>query len=159
MKNKRLITILSIVLAVVLVAGVSAYAATNFGTSSDPLITLSYLEQTLTPELMEQFGDELEAALDAYSGSSQTDTYKVVTLSSGQTLIGNVGCEIMLRTGSATVSAAASPGLIDATDAASLENGASLTANHLYMVTADGNGVVATASSVQLIVRGAYTIG
>ncbi len=155
MKNKKLITILSIVLAVVIIAGVSAYAATSFGTSSDPLITLSYLEKTLTPQLLEQFGDELETALAA---NGSTSTYSVVTLSNGQKLIGEVGCEIMLRIGSASVSASDSPGLVDTTNAASLNDGSALTANHLYMVTIAGNGIKATASTVKVIVRGSYTI-
>lgn len=155
MKNKKLITILSIALAVVIIAGVSAYAATTFGTSSDPLITLSYLEKTLTPQLLEQFGDELEAALVANGG---TDTYSVVTLTSGQTLTGAVGCEIMLRIGSASVSASDSPGLVDTTDASSLNNGSALKTNHLYMVTIAGNGIKATAATVKVIVRGSYTI-
>lgn len=155
MKNKKLITILSIALAVVIIAGVSAYAATSFGTSSDPLITLSYLEKTLTPQLLEQFGDELEAALAANGG---TDTYSVVTLTNGHTLTGAVGCEIMLRIGSASVSASDSPGLVDTTDASSLNNGSALKANHLYMVTIAGNGIKATAATVKVIVRGSYTI-
>lgn len=155
MKNKKLITILSIALAVVIIAGVSAYAATSFGTSSDPIITLSYLEKTLTPQLLEQFGDELEAAFAANGG---TDTYSVVTLTNGQTLTGAVGCEIMLRIGSASVSASDSPGLVDTTDASSLNNGSALKANHLYMVTIAGNGIKATAATVKVIVRGSYTI-
>ncbi len=155
MKNRKLITILSIALAVVIIAGVSAYAATSFGTSSDPLITLSYLEKTLTPQLLEQFGDELETAL---SSSGGTSTYTVVTLAKGQTLTGAVGCEIMLRIGTASVSASDSPGLVDTTDASSLNNGSALKTNHLYMVTIGGNGIKATAATVKVIVRGSYTI-
>ncbi len=155
MKNRKLITILSIALAVVIIAGVSAYAATSFGTSSDPLITLSYLEKTLTPQLLEQFGDELETALSSNGGTS---TYTVVTLAKGQTLTGAVGCEIMLRIGTASVSASDSPGLVDTTDASSLNNGSALKTNHLYMVTIGGNGIKATAATVKVIVRGSYTI-
>ena len=155
MKNRKLITILSIALAVVIIAGVSAYAATSFGTSSDPLITLSYLEKTLTPQLLEQFGDEIETALSSNGGTS---TYTVVTLAKGQTLTGAVGCEIMLRIGTASVSASDSPGLVDTTDASSLNNGSALKTNHLYMVTIGGNGIKATAASVKVIVRGSYTI-
>lgn len=155
MKNRKLITILSIALAVVIIAGVSAFAATSFGTSSDPLITLSYLEKTLTPQLLEQFGDELETAL---SSSGGTSTYTVVTLAKGQTLTGAVGCEIMLRIGTASVSASDSPGLVDTTDASSLNNGSALKTNHLYMVTIGGNGIKATAATVKVIVRGSYTI-
>lgn len=155
MKNRKLITILSIALAVVVIAGVGAYAATSFGTSSDPLITLSYLEQTLTPQLLEQFGEELEAAL---AEKGEADTYTVVTLTNGQKLTGEVGCEILLRIGTASVSADDVPGLVDTTDASSLNNGSALKTNHLYMVTIAGNGIKATAATVKVIVRGSYTI-
>lgn len=155
MKNRKLITILSIVLAVVVIAGVGAYAATSFGTSSDPLITLSYLEQTLTPQLLEQFGEELEAAL---ADKGEADTYTVVTLTNGQRLTGEVGCEILLRIGTASVSASDAPGLVDTTDASSLNDGSALKTNHLYMVTIAGNGIKATAATVKVIVRGSYSI-
>ena len=90
-------------------------------------------------------------------GAGSTDTYAVVSLSAGQTLSGQVGCEILLRVGSAQVSASESPGLVDTTDASSLSNGSALKANHLYLVSIGGNGIKAT-SAAKVIVRGDYSI-
>ena len=158
MKNKKLTLILSIALAVVVIAGVSVYAASNYGTSSDPLITLSYLNDTLTPQLMEDFQAELDKAAAGQGSGGSADSYKVVTLSQGQTITGSVGCEFLLRIGSAAVKAADTPGLVDISSGGSIDNGAALTTNHLYMVTIEGHGISATASTVKVLVRGSYTI-
>ena len=84
--------------------------------------------------------------------------FQVVTLSSGQTLTGDIGCEVMLRVGTATCVAPSTPGLIDETTAGTLNHGGSLVQNHLYMMTIEGRGVKATAATTKLLVRGTYTV-
>lgn len=146
-----------------------AYAATA-GSSGDPLVTLSYLTGKFTPqvqsmvdEAVEENQSELEAALnaivDSYEGADDSNSFKVVTLKKGQTLVGQVGCEVMLRIGTATCGSSGSPGLIDVTGGTTLNNGGSLVTNHLYMVTISTRSVTATSSgTVYLLVRGPYTI-
>lgn len=85
-------------------------------------------------------------------------SFQVVTLSKGQTLTGQVGCEIMLRIGSAVCVSDGIPGLIDTTDGAILNNGGGLQTNHLYMVTISVRGVQATADVVKVLARGSYTV-
>ena len=53
------------------------------------------------------------------SGTSSA-VFQVVTLSSGQTLTGDIGCEVMLRVGTATCVSPSTPGLIDETTAGTL---------------------------------------
>ena len=53
MKKLRMTAVFCIV--AVLLGSVGAYAATNYGTESDPLITLSYLNEVLKPELQQSF--------------------------------------------------------------------------------------------------------
>ena len=174
MKKALTITV-AVIAALTLIVGVTALAATNYGTADDPLVTLSYLNDVLRPELDAKFdsmldekSDELKDELDAavkeleekYTNSSAggtMSTYSVVTIENGQKLTGAVGTEIMLRVGSAKVSAPASPGLIDTTTGGILENGEQLVKNHLYMVTIDGRSVVSTGHTL-VIVRGKYTI-
>ncbi|MGI5935539.1 MAG: hypothetical protein ACOX7I_01860 [Oscillospiraceae bacterium] len=162
MKKKKTVLILSIALALIIAAGLGAYAASNYGTSDDPLITLSYLNNKLTPELMKQFDQKLDGAvseLEALLGFGSTaDTYKLVTLNKGQVIKGSVGCEILLRIGSAKVSAASTPGLVDLTSGGTLNNGSALTSNHLYLVTIEGHGITAAESSTKVLVRGSYVI-
>ena len=144
---------LAVLIIVVLLAGVSVYAATSYGSKEDPLVAKSYLDSVVLPKLEA----ELQSKIDSATGNAG-DSYSVVTLSNGQRIVGDVGCEIMLRIGSASVSAGDAPGLVDTTGGTTLNNGAGLSANHLYMVTIKGNGIVATADTVKVLVKGGYTI-
>lgn len=163
-----------------------AVAAGQQGSQSDPLVTLSYLNQQVTPAILaqvdsqltarqseleskltavkDQYVKEVEAKLNASGGTSsggQTATgsavYEVVTLSAGQTLTGGAACEFLLRSGTATCVSDASPGLVDMTDGTTLASGGSLKTNHLYLGTLAGRGVKAS-TAVTIMVRGSYTI-
>ena len=151
----------------------TAYAA-NAGSANDPLVTLSYLNNTFAKQVqamvdqtVDQRKTEMEQALDkllsgqggqttAPSGSGSV--FSVVTLSQGQTLVGSVGCEVMLRIGTAVCGSSDSVGLIDTTAGANLPSGGALVTNHLYMVTIDPRTVTATSGTVKVLVRGPYTI-
>ena len=88
--------IIGVVAAVALVV-TAAYAATSAGSSSDPLVTLSYLTQVFTPQVEEDMeamvsekADELTGKFDqaiAQAGTGSSSVFSVVTLSSGQTLV------------------------------------------------------------------------
>lgn len=162
--------------AIVLTSG-AALAATG-GSKSDPLITLSYLKEKVIPDILDQFDEEIRDVnkdlqsdladqIDEYeeemealleSGSVGSDTYELVTLTSGQTLALDVGCEVMLRVGSATVNAATAPALIDVSTGGTVNAGTSLTKNHLYMATISDRTLTPTADTVKLLVRGGYTV-
>ena len=162
---------------------VSVMAAGTVGSESDPLVTLSYLNDTFKADLLKaldekiaardkELSDKLSAQVKADTeklaqttgvsvgaGSAGSgDTFSVVTLSKGQTLTGEIGCEVMLRVGTATCVAGSSPGLIDETTAGTLNSGKALTQNHLYMMTIADRGVKASADTVKLLVRGGYTV-
>ena len=163
---------------VCLLAGVAL--AAGEGTKEDPLITLSYLEQTATPAILEQVDervatyeeqlvDKLDAAIQAYAtkmeqaisqyeSKQNNATYAVVTLSKGQQLKLDVGCEVMLRIGTAQCVSPSAPGLINISTGQNLNNGEALQVNHLYMATISDRAVKATANTVKVLVRGGYTI-
>ena len=170
-------------LVVLTLAGV-ALAAGQQGTQSDPLVTLSYLNDKATPAILSQVDAkiaqreaelkaQLELVVDGYvkevedklstsGGSSAAPSgdsaaFAVITLSQGQKLIGGEGCEFLLRSGSAVCVSASSPGLVDMTAGTTLSNGGALAANHLYLGTVDGRGVQAQGA-VTLLVRGTFTI-
>ena len=89
-------------------------------------------------------------------GRIRQGSFAVVTMTNGQVLYGAIGCEVMLRVGTASVVSPSSPGLIDSTGGTTLDNGAGLTKNHLYMMTISDRGVKATAATTKLLVRGTY---
>ena len=135
--------------------------AAEAGSSGDPLVTLSYLNDTFFNNIMQRVDQKIaERTGQALPGgtSSSAASFVVVTLNEGQTLTGGIGCEVMLRVGSAVCVSPSDPGLIDEPTAATLANGGALVQNHLYMMTIEGRGVRATAATTKLLVRGAYTV-
>ena len=141
-----------------------AYAA-NAGSSTDPLVTKSYLDgpflkqvQSLVDQAVSARKTELEQAAGQNGGTAAGNVFTVVTLSQGKTLVGDVGCEVMLRIGTAVCGTSDSVGLIDTTTGANLGNGGSLVTNHLYMVTISTRSVTATSGTVKVLARGPYTI-
>lgn len=150
----------------------AAYAA-NAGGADDPLVTLSYLNttfrnqvQTMVDETVDTRKSEMEDALSKVLEQGGTGTgeggsgsvFSVVTLKQGQILEGDVGCEVMLRIGSAVCGTPGTVGLIDTTTGGNLANGASLDTNHLYMITISTRTVTATSGTAMVLVRGPYTI-
>lgn len=157
MKKNRWILRLLTLLVLCGALNVTITAAAEAGSADDPLVTLSYLNETFLDEIMDRV-DEKIARRDAQAGTGTASAFHVVTLSSGQTLTGDIGCEVMLRVGSAVCVSSSSPGLIDETTAGTLNNGGALSQNHLYMMTIEGRGVRATAETTKLLVRGGYTV-
>jgi len=158
--------------------------AAGAGSQEDPLVTLSYLNDTFLGQILAKVDEkllvrdealaqklneqvaadkrELEEKYGAAAGTGEpaatVDSFTVVTMSSGQTLYGAIGCEVMLRVGTASCVSPSSPGLIDETDASILEHGAALVKNHLYMMTISERGVKATAATTKVLVRGTYEV-
>ena len=85
---------------------VTITAAAEAGSSDDPLVTLSYLNETFMDSIMERVDQKIAArnaqlGISAGSGASAASNFTVVTLTSGQVLTGDIGCEVMLRVGTA----------------------------------------------------------
>ena len=139
--------------------------AAEAGSEGDPLVTLSYLNDTFLDTILTKVDQKIAARnsqiaqeLGGQSASGTALTFTVVTLSKGQVLTGDIGCEVMLRVGTASCVSPSSPGLIDESSASTLNNGGALVQNHLYMMTIENRGVKATAATTKLLVRGTYTI-
>lgn len=147
-------------------------AASNPGSQTDPLVTLSYLNGTYTKQVkdlvdqtvtqrkgeMEQSLKSILAGQGGTASPGSSGVFTVVTLSQGQSLVGQVGCEVMLRVGTASCVSQDSVGLIDTTAGSVLGNGQALAVNHLYMVTIAPRSVTATAPTVKVLARGPYSI-
>ncbi len=140
-------------------AGIGAYAATSYGTQSDPLITLSYLDGTLKPAMVSSFDSQLQKAMEQLENqfesdlSSATGAFKAVSLAKGQTLKCGEGTEILHR-GGAAVSVGT---LTDMSTGGALSAGGAMTANHLYICVGAGSGVTAGAACT-MMVRGGYSV-
>ena len=120
-------------------------AAGGTDTPSDALI------EAVTAAVLEQLGDSTT------TGGTVTNNWTVIRMTSGQTLTAEVGCEMLLRFGSAQCVASGSPGLINLSSGTDLANGGNLSTNNLYIVTIQGRGIQAT-SDATLLINGTYTI-
>lgn len=169
-KKNGMVTRFVSVLIICLTLTAFVAAAAGAGTSGDPLVTLSYLNNTYYNTIMKDVDgkvSERNTAMESKikdlvknsSTGGEAGTFTVVTMSRNQVLTGDIGCEVMLRVGTASCVSASAPGLIDTTGGGSINGGTALTKNHLYMMTIEDRGVKATADTVKLLVRGSYTIG
>ena len=132
--KKIIITLLIVATVFGTVGAVTMFATPGDG--SDPIITLSYIENILKGEL----------------------SFKVVNLSKGQTLIGEAGTELVLRMGGAKIIATEKGGIADLTAGYDLGNGEEMPSNHYLVIpVADGRGIKAK-NSVIVMVKGDYSI-
>lgn len=180
MRKKTFRTAACLLLAAVVLASFAALAFGGAGSQGDPLVTLSYLNDTFLTQVLEkvdkslderggrlrgeidqqiaQREQELRGQLSGGSPAAPASAYTAVTLSAGQTLSGEAGCELLLRSGSAVCVAdsAGVPGMVDATSGGSVNGGGALQANHLYLMPAPAG--VRASSEAAVLVRGGYSV-
>ena len=138
------------------------------GSAEDPLVTRSYVVRliseltgiqgggALTQQQMDTIVNEVVNRLGATGVAS--DIFTPVHMTSGQTLFGHEGTELILRSGSAIVQASGVDGLANVTSGIDQTVGEVVERNHLLIVPrADGRGVHAT-SDVWILVKGSFTI-
>ena len=132
--KKLIITLLVIALAFGTVGTVTMFATP--GDSTDPIITLSYIENVLKGQIF----------------------FKVVNMKKGNVLTCEEGTELVLRMGKANVFTTPKGGIADLTAGTDLYNTSVVPANHhLVVPVADGRGIEAK-SDVIVLVKGDYTL-
>lgn len=135
------------------IVGVALAAGTQ-GSQTDPLVTLSYLNEVAMPELMGQVDqrlaqreNELMQKLQSAGGSNQ-GSFAAVEVPAGGVVTLEGGAQVMLRKGSAATTFP----LVDVTTGETAQGG--LIANHLYLATASGQQVTAKEAATLLILGG-----
>lgn len=153
----------------------SVFALVDPGSTNDPLVTLSFVEEKINGYT--QKISELESKLadlqskykqieenNKISKSSGTPSiggqyYKAVKLMHGQTLMGIKGTEFLMYDGSATVKNNSPSGLIDMTEGIGVKAGTEVKQNHTFLITENGTvGVGITSDTAWVMVRGLYYI-
>lgn len=155
MKKLRSLAVFCIV--AVLFGGIGAYAATNYGTESDPLITLSYLNEVLKPQMEQTYTQQTKDSLTELESrleGEENGAYTPVELKANQTMTCKAGCEFLVRSGEAYVTAS----FLNVTEGKELAANDWLMKHHLYMAVSD-SGAVRANSDLYLMVRGDYTVG
>ncbi len=166
MKKKIISSILSGLLVTVLATTI--VSAADAGSSSDPLVTKSYVD-TKVNELKAQITSLTNNNSNTNTGNTNTTTdtsnnasssqYQVVLVPKGSKIIGGEGTEMILRSGTATIVSPTSNGLVNMTTGVDALNGTSVPKNNLMIVPrADGRGFNVTADNTNVMVRGSYEI-
>lgn len=165
MKNIKKSALIFVLIVTILTFGVSADEA--YSSKNDPLVSLSYVNDVLGPQIMSQVLGKIESEYVKISDLTDMSAGELtlVTLKKGDTLMAKGVCEIVVVTGSVTAlitsaeNISAGQGLVDVTDGAAVTNGTIVKLYHKVIIPkSDGRGITATDDGVSLLVRGAYTI-
>lgn len=138
-----------------------------YSSHDDPLVSLSYVNDILAPEIASQIMAKVEAEYVKISDISiaSSGSYTYLSLSQGQTLMAGSCCEVILLDGvsAAVITSAANinagAGLSDLTSGSVVKNGAAIPVNHYLVIPkGDGRGFTVTSDTANILVRGEYNI-
>ena len=168
-KKHMIPKLIACALAVALIVSLTVIAVgtgSTAGTTSDPLVTLSYVNETFKAELLQQmqqqmntsqmeFSQSITAMLQSisnqYSGyapeSGVETSYIGVTVPKGETLKLEAGQQFLVLSGAGKVSLNM---MVDTTAGKSLASGNALSENHFYTVPAE-SAITATSDLSILI--------
>lgn len=170
--NKKATTAL---MAAGLTIALGGIAMANSGGAGDPLVSLSYLDEVFTPTMEMEAIDQAEMAVSkaeysinqdiadlkselSNSNVSGASEFLVVTLAKGEKVTLDSGSQAVLRVGAATVSAPASPALLNLSQGTSILNGGNLVINQLYL-SIEGNRVLTAGEDVvKIMVSGGFSV-
>lgn len=141
------------------------------GSSTDPLVSLSYITNTYLADITTQADTRIDtttqttyqSALDSLE-SLQSDYLEQATeLSGGATVLSDcrvkkndvitmeVGASVMLLAGDAVVTTSAGGVLVDVTSGQSISSGSALTATHRYIVGEGGEAALSITSDTAVV--------
>ncbi len=149
MMKKRIIGILAIVVIIFTTFRVGMVAgATNStpGTSSDPLITQSYLEKRLS---------ELGNGNQLGAGKTVEAAYKKVSVTKGKQLIVEEGSEFAIYSGAGSI--IGDKGVMNLSAGEIVKKGNQTSAYQNYLSLSASSGIKATQNCI-IYVKGSYTI-
>lgn len=185
MMNKKKLTLLLSILAGTILT-FAAVISTSAYTDSDPLVTLSYLEQIFKPSMKQEIVNEVSETVSsavasvksqpavevsANTGenisvdeqSGKAPSYTLIELSMGQTVLANSICEFIVRPGSKVVAVSPFPeqGIADITNGVEVLGGEQISINAYCLIPrgGDGRGLSVIGERAYIMIRGDYTIG
>ena len=122
--------------------------AADPGSNDDPLVTLSYINDVLMPQV--------KSYVD--SKSQNNGGFEIVNVKAGQTVIASASTEMILRMGSAQIVATQKGGVADVTQGIDLQNGAVMPSNHLLIIPLDDGRGAQMLSDGIIMIKGSYSL-
>ena len=153
--KKNILIVSLIVTTLILLGGICYVTASEPATESDPIITKSYIDKVVLPDVYEYIDEKT-----AQSTTSEASAFQVVTVGAGKTVVGEAGTEFILRMGKGSIVGSVRGGISDVTAGADLTDGTEIPSNHLLIVPlSDGRGLKINSTNDALVmIKGAYTI-
>ncbi|MGE7825195.1 hypothetical protein [Paenibacillus sp. NPDC093718] len=138
-------------------------AGTTPGTTDDPVVTKSYVDQQIQQALNGGGGGSTNPTnpTNPTEPSTSTEEVKNVALKPDKILIADAGTEFIVRSGNAVIYTEVASGVADLTDGKDLLNGETAPKNHLLSFPREGRGIQVKegqTSNLIVMVRGGYTI-
>ena len=169
--KKIIKTVSCIALALALAFTAICVYAVTYSSEDDPLVSLSYINEVLIPQIKDMFTQMLGGSADTPDvtipeGAVSTGSkYVTVNVKAGQALYASVNsCEVIVRSGHTTV---VSPfteidkeqGLPDVTAGTEIYDREIIPTNHSLIIPRDdGRGIVVGEGGAWIMVRGDYII-
>ncbi len=151
---------IKIAAAVLVVALTFTVVLAEPGGADDPIISKSYIDNVLMPQIKDYIESRLKGVSpEENNGKNSAETFTVVSMSKGQKMTCEAGCELILRMGQAEIFSTEKGGIADTTAGYDLANKTNMPSNHLLIVpVGDGRGIIAQ-NDVLVMVKGGYTLG
>lgn len=140
------------------------------GTTEDPVVTKSYVDQAIQ-QALKNGGTVVTPpttptvpttpTTPSTNNSTASESINIVDVKPGETLIASAGAEFIVRSGKAIIYSQDTNGVADLTDGVDITNGGAVTNNHLLSFPREGRGIqVQEGNKYNLIVmvRGDYQI-
>ncbi|MDD6800854.1 MAG: hypothetical protein PUE85_10640 [Firmicutes bacterium] len=170
MKNLKKMLTFAAFSVILLTITISANGS-GYNSETDPLVSLSYVNEVLKPQIIDEAYESILSKLLAdypilTSGiTGNNSLYEAVHLKGGQIFMAKSSCEVVMTAGSATViitsqeNINAGIGLNDLTGAKRILDGEDLPRDHYVIIPrADGRGFAVTSGDAYFMVRGDYQI-
>jgi len=155
MKKVSLSINLLLIMVIILLLGSGAAVANNPGSTSDPIVTQSYVEGRIKA-LNDSFDERLAALESQPSGDSVA--FKVLEAKAGQIIHLEENSLFILRAGEALAIGGQGGGLSDLTTGYDVSTNSPVELNHLLLTPkTDGRGVRMTYNG-WVMISGGYTI-
>ena len=157
MKN-RIVLIIQIMIVVISVVVVTVFAA-DPGTSDDPVVSKSYVDEQIS-ELLKtlESGGTINVNGGTTTESNTKTKYVPVHVAVGQKLLGGEGTEIILRVGRSFAVVPGKESLIDVTNGTELVDKNEIKKNHVIIVPRNDGRGVRVVEDAWFLVKGDYTI-
>jgi hypothetical protein len=158
MRKLNVLLVVLLVATIALGAIVLAFGAEGDpGTSSDPIVTKSYVDRAIE-NLRLALTEKIENGAGSSGTGGKGSAWQIVQAAKGQSVIGGQGTQIILRSGKALAIDNGSSGVSDLTGGADLMMDELISANHLLLVPrADGRGIKCE-TECWIMVLGAYEL-